>query len=161
VAVASSPPREYRMRGRVHVRGGTAGYYREGSHDLCDPRQTGQLADAAVAAMNAAADALRRDGADVSWIMVSENLAGDERAIAVELTNAPPGLRAVAERAAAVPGITGCSLRAGRPPGAEFPRFAIRSPRLRKAGPPRGCCSGGRSPSSRPTGFCFRRSSLP
>ena len=51
--VASSPERGYRMRARLHVRGDRVGFYREGTHDLCDAAATGQLAAASV---NAAAE---------------------------------------------------------------------------------------------------------
>lgn len=129
VTVEPSPPRGYRMRGRVHIRDGAAGFYREGSHDLCDPLPTGQLADETIAAMTAAADALARDGADVSWVLVSENLAGDERALAVELTNVPAvPLREAAEHAAATPAITGCSLRAADGTTATGGVPAVRDP---------------------------------
>ena len=38
-----SPEEGYRMRARLHVRGRRAGFFREGTHDLCDARQTRQL----------------------------------------------------------------------------------------------------------------------
>ena len=50
VEVASSPERGYRMRARLHVRGGRVGFYREGTHELCDAAATGQLDERAVAA---------------------------------------------------------------------------------------------------------------
>src|SRR5215213_1865213 len=37
VVVASGEERGYRMKARFHVRGGRPGFYREGTHDLCDP----------------------------------------------------------------------------------------------------------------------------
>src|SRR5437762_10610986 len=43
IDVAASPERGYRMRARCHVRGPRAGFYREGTHQLCDPAITGQL----------------------------------------------------------------------------------------------------------------------
>ena len=43
VRVAPSPEDGYRMRARLHVRGRRAGFFREGTHDLCDARQTRQL----------------------------------------------------------------------------------------------------------------------
>ena len=43
VAVASSPVDGYRMRARLHRRGTRFGFFREGTHDLCDPRASGQL----------------------------------------------------------------------------------------------------------------------
>ena len=38
------PTEGYRMRARLHVRGGRVGFYREGTHELCDAASTGQLA---------------------------------------------------------------------------------------------------------------------
>jgi 23S rRNA (uracil1939-C5)-methyltransferase len=46
VHVRASPERGYRMRARVHGRGGRIGYFREGSHEVCDAAATGQLLDA-------------------------------------------------------------------------------------------------------------------
>ena len=43
VTVAGSREDGYRMRARLHVRGSRAGFFREGTHDLCDARVTGQL----------------------------------------------------------------------------------------------------------------------
>jgi 23S rRNA (uracil1939-C5)-methyltransferase len=37
--------RGYRMRARLHVSGGRLGFFREGTHDICDPVATGQLAE--------------------------------------------------------------------------------------------------------------------
>src|SRR5262245_11824455 len=34
--VVASPEEGYRMRARLHVRGGRVGFYREGTHDICD-----------------------------------------------------------------------------------------------------------------------------
>src|ERR1700730_11087986 len=43
VRVAASADEGYRMRARLHLRGGRAGFFREGSHELCDARGTRQL----------------------------------------------------------------------------------------------------------------------
>jgi tRNA/tmRNA/rRNA uracil-C5-methylase (TrmA/RlmC/RlmD family) len=43
VQVAPSPQDGYRMRARLHVRGHQLGFFREGTHDVCDARQTRQL----------------------------------------------------------------------------------------------------------------------
>jgi 23S rRNA (uracil1939-C5)-methyltransferase len=40
VVVAASPVDGYRMRARLHVRAGRIGFFREGTHDLCDVRET-------------------------------------------------------------------------------------------------------------------------
>lgn len=102
VAVAGSPERGYRMRARFHVRDGRAGFYREGSHELCDPALTGQLADAAVAAVAATADALQEQGTAAESVELTENISGAERALAVELRSgsrtASPLLERLIER---------------------------------------------------------------
>ena len=43
VSVAASPAEGYRMRARLHYRGRRLGFIREGTHDVCDARATGQL----------------------------------------------------------------------------------------------------------------------
>ena len=73
------------MRARLRVRHGL-GFYREGSHELCDAAGTGQLRDAS---LQAAATILGRDrgtGATVSSIELAENIPADQRAILVELS---------------------------------------------------------------------------
>jgi 23S rRNA (uracil1939-C5)-methyltransferase len=47
--VVPSPERGYRSRARLHASGTRLGFYREGTHDLCDPATTGQLSDASIA----------------------------------------------------------------------------------------------------------------
>ena len=42
-AVAASPVRGYRMRARLHVRNRRIGFFREGTHEVCDARSSGQL----------------------------------------------------------------------------------------------------------------------
>ena len=41
VPVAASPEQGFRLRGRLHVRRGVVGLFRERSHRLCDARTTG------------------------------------------------------------------------------------------------------------------------
>ena len=43
VEVVASPVDGYRMRSRLHVRNGRMGFFREGSHSLCDAASTRQL----------------------------------------------------------------------------------------------------------------------
>ena len=43
VTVAASPEEGYRMRARLHARGSRLGFFREGTHDLCDAKTTRQL----------------------------------------------------------------------------------------------------------------------
>ena len=41
--VMASPDTGYRMRARLHARGGRLGFFREGTHEICDAASTGQL----------------------------------------------------------------------------------------------------------------------
>jgi 23S rRNA (uracil1939-C5)-methyltransferase len=112
--VRASPERGYRMRGRLYVQEGRAGFYREGSHSLCDAAATGLLTAAAVEAASSFADGLQSEGAPATSIEVSENLAGDERALHVELQ---PGGRieaAALDALARLHRLTGCSVRSDR-----------------------------------------------
>lgn len=112
VDVAASPEQGYRMRARFHVQGGRAGFYREGTHQLCDAGPTRQLSEAAIASVTALAAALERDTpGGVGSIAITENVAGVERAAHVELA---PGARmdaAMLERHAAAAGLLGVSAR--------------------------------------------------
>src|SRR5262249_37335308 len=46
--VTGSPEHGYRMRARLHVRGGHIGFMREGTHELCPVGPTGQMLSATV-----------------------------------------------------------------------------------------------------------------
>ena len=91
IDVAGSPEEGYRMRAMLHVHGARAGFYREGTHRLCDAAATKQLRGETVAAVERLALCLHREapGAVVS-ITITENIAGDERAAHLELA---PGAR--------------------------------------------------------------------
>src|SRR5205823_11013281 len=65
VRVIASPEEGYRMRARLHLRGRLAGFFREGTHEICDARQTRQLLPATSDALDrlvAALHSLRREG---------------------------------------------------------------------------------------------------
>ena len=86
VDVAASPEHGYRMRARLHVRNGRAGFYREGSHELCDAAGTGQLAAETLSVVARVVESLARSGAPVSSLEVAENIPADQRAVFVEVT---------------------------------------------------------------------------
>src|SRR5918997_2301405 len=74
--VAASPPYGYRMRARLHLRDGRLGFFREGTHDLCDPAVTRQLlpeTTEALRRLETALTAAARGG--ISEVEVSENRA--------------------------------------------------------------------------------------
>ena len=123
--VTGSPERGYRMRARLHVHGGRIGFYREGSHHICDAAGTGQLqpeTSAWIAAAQQALDKNRLDG--LTAFEIAENIPGDQRACHLELhggaepsaydllaeglvgLSAQRGDRAGVERIAGVPMVT-------------------------------------------------------
>lgn len=89
IAVAPSPEQGYRTRARFHIQGTRSGYYREGTHELCDAASTGQLSHEMLRAMQALTESLNRHapGAALS-IAVAGSLAGDRRAAHIELASA-------------------------------------------------------------------------
>jgi 23S rRNA (uracil1939-C5)-methyltransferase len=107
--VASSPERGYRMRARLHVKGGRAGFYREGTHDLCEAAATGQLLEESVTAAVTAARELSAAGATASSIEVADNLVGDQRAVHVTLASGTPPASALTRVIG--PGVTGISVQ--------------------------------------------------
>ncbi len=84
--VVGSPERGYRMRARLHAREGRLGFYREGSHQLCDAASTGQLLPETGAWIVAVERAIATDRlSGLAALEVAENIAGDERACHLEL----------------------------------------------------------------------------
>lgn len=110
VVVERSIEQGYRMRARLHVRDGSPGFYREGSRELCDARQTGQLLEGSVAAVEEAVAALQAQGITTISVELSENMAADQRAIHVDLRDAKPSGEAL-DRAVSAAGLTGLTAR--------------------------------------------------
>jgi 23S rRNA (uracil1939-C5)-methyltransferase len=88
VAVAPSPEDGYRMRARLHMRGEQYGFFREGTHEPCDARQTQQLLPASCDALDRLAAAIRSLGLDVREIELSENVSASDRAVCLETATA-------------------------------------------------------------------------
>jgi len=86
IAVVPSPETGYRMRARLHLRGGRVGFFLEGTHQLCDAGMTRQLLPEAARAVGELASRLAASGwaADAD-IELSENRAGDQRALHIEM----------------------------------------------------------------------------
>ncbi len=106
VRVAPSPEDGYRMRARLHVRGRRAGFFREGTHEMCDVRQTRQLLPASCDALESFVNELASLGLDtVSEIELSENVDASERALCPELRTAMDAR--MRDRLAAIDGVTG------------------------------------------------------
>ena len=86
VAVASSPEAGYRMRARLHVRGGRIGFFREASHDLCEPAQTRQLLPATIDVLDRLGAAVRSLGSGaVRAIELSENADASQRVVHLDV----------------------------------------------------------------------------
>ncbi|HJU42615.1 MAG TPA: TRAM domain-containing protein [Vicinamibacterales bacterium] len=115
VDVVASPIDGYRMRARLHVRGGRIGFFREATHSLCDARQTRQLSDAAMDAMDALQHSLSQlERSPVSEIELSENVPATERAVHLELVpDTDPSRLATVSKVAGLTGAT--SAPAGHP----------------------------------------------
>jgi len=84
VSVAASPERGYRLRARLHVRDGRAGFFREGTHSLCDAGATAQLLPASLDAVAEGVASLGERAGDCEAIAISENVAATERALHFE-----------------------------------------------------------------------------
>ncbi|HET9468121.1 MAG TPA: TRAM domain-containing protein [Vicinamibacterales bacterium] len=100
VSVMASQEAGYRMRARLHAKDGRLGFFREGTHTLCDPGQTQQLLPATMEALRRLQPVIER--AHITSCELSENIDATERAILLEL--APDGAPANVDP---IDGITG------------------------------------------------------
>jgi tRNA/tmRNA/rRNA uracil-C5-methylase (TrmA/RlmC/RlmD family) len=111
IDVAPSPERAYRMRARLHVKNVRVGFYREGTHELCDAAASGQLGADAIVAAERAVDSLASAGHAVSSVEVTENLAADQRVIHATAAAGATMTDAALDAAVAAAGLTGCTGR--------------------------------------------------
>jgi 23S rRNA (uracil1939-C5)-methyltransferase len=84
--VVPSPEHGYRMRSRLHVKGRRLGFFREGSHEICDAVTTGQLAAETgtwIAAAERLIDARRLQG--LLSVDIAESIDGTQRACHLEV----------------------------------------------------------------------------
>ena len=75
------------MRARLHVREGRWGFFREGTHTLCDARATRQLLPATCDAIDETVSRLGGSGAALWWSAksrFSENVDASERGMYFE-----------------------------------------------------------------------------
>jgi 23S rRNA (uracil1939-C5)-methyltransferase len=85
VRVAASPEDGYRMRARLHARGRRLGFFREGTHEFCEPRATRQLLQATVDVLDRLAAAVEPLAlASAVEIDLSENVDATERTLCFE-----------------------------------------------------------------------------
>ncbi|HTI39238.1 MAG TPA: TRAM domain-containing protein [Vicinamibacterales bacterium] len=110
--VEGSPETGYRMRARLHVRGGRVGFYREGTHQLCDAAPTGQLRSETIdAAVRLVGSLQARSRDSIASIAIAENLAADQRAAHLESMDAGELDESALAAAAEDAGLTGLSFR--------------------------------------------------
>jgi 23S rRNA (uracil1939-C5)-methyltransferase len=106
--IIASPVDGHRMRARLHVRNGRMGFFREGSHSLCDAGPTRQLRADTIDVIRRLESSLAGEPRPhVGDIEIAENIDASQRAIHLELLpDADPSRLAAL---AAVEGVTGAS----------------------------------------------------
>ena len=84
--VVGSPEEGYRMRARLHVHEGRLGFFREGTHELCDAGPTRQLLPETVAWVERVQQRLSAAGLrGITSLEIAENIPATERVGHVEL----------------------------------------------------------------------------
>ncbi len=107
-AVTPSPPHGYRSRYRVHFADGRLGFFREGTHEVCDAGASNQLALASLACLASLAARLDpREAAAVDAFEVMENLPNTERALNLAMREGSRPSAGFLAAVAAEPGLTG------------------------------------------------------
>lgn len=110
--VAASPVDGYRMRARLHVADGRIGFFREGTHEVCDAAPTGQLLPETVDVLRELAARVRSArAADIEGVELSENCPADGRAVHLLLRERARAVPALASERVA--GVTGMSCSGG------------------------------------------------
>ncbi len=106
--VVASPVDGYRMRARLHLRNGRIGFFREGTHSICDAAPTRQLRDDTIEVIRRLESSLAGESRQtVGDIEIAENIDASQRAIHLELLpDADPSTLAAL---AAVDGVHGAS----------------------------------------------------
>lgn len=103
-AVTASAELGYRMRARLHARNGRIGFFREGTHELCEPGPTGQLLPATIETIARFRSALGAEFFNgISTCEIAENIPADQRAILIEASRSTTAL----ERLGQIEGMTG------------------------------------------------------
>jgi 23S rRNA (uracil1939-C5)-methyltransferase len=82
--VAGSPETGYRLRARLHLRRGQVGFFRTGSHDLCEAGPTGQVLPDALEATKRIVASLASRSAECEAVVLTENVAATERVLHLE-----------------------------------------------------------------------------
>ncbi len=112
VPVRASTVDGYRMRARLHVRHGRIGFFREGTHDLCDAGATRQLRADTMDVVRQLEEVVRSmPRAAISDVELAENRDASERALHLQL--AADGDPSTLAAATHLPGVTGVSCSVG------------------------------------------------
>jgi 23S rRNA (uracil1939-C5)-methyltransferase len=86
VTVAASRRDGYRMRARLHVQRGRIGFFKEGTHTLCDPAATGQLLPATIDTIRQLEASLPPgESHGVTDVEIAETLDGGQCAVHLEV----------------------------------------------------------------------------
>ncbi len=108
--VEPSPEHGYRLRARLHVREGRAGFFRAGTHDWCDAAATGQLLPETMPAVERFLAACPDLAAFSAEILLAENVRATERVLHLVGPESRGEARAV--ETVLPPGITGVTMAA-------------------------------------------------
>src|SRR5262245_33466386 len=124
IPVAASPDEGYRMRSRLHVRSGRIGFFREGTHEMCDARSTRQLLAETCDVVDELARRLQRGNAVLGELELSENIEATDRVAHLESagsitrelwTSATEGLQLSGAMLSEVQGAARATVVAGEP----------------------------------------------
>jgi 23S rRNA (uracil1939-C5)-methyltransferase len=108
--VTPSSEHAYRLRARFHVRGGRAGWFREGTHDLCSAHGSGQIMDQALGAIDRLVSHLPASARDaVDTIELAENVPATSRVLHLTPRAGARFGRALPWHEASGPDVTGIS----------------------------------------------------
>ena len=106
IPVRESPDVGYRLRARLHVREGRAGFYRENTHTLCDAASSGQLSAETMPAVERLLEVLGDRWTSCDAILVAENVPGTDRVLHL-VPRVGAKLDDLARKFALVAGVTG------------------------------------------------------
>jgi 23S rRNA (uracil1939-C5)-methyltransferase len=115
-AVVASPVQGYRMRARVHVRNRRIGFFREGTHEVCDARSSGQLLPVTCDVVDRFESALQAGAGSAGEIEIAENVDASERVVHFDGPGELESDRSWSEPVLAGGGLTGLTV-AGQSPG--------------------------------------------
>jgi 23S rRNA (uracil1939-C5)-methyltransferase len=111
--VAGAGEHGYRLRARLHIRDRQIGFFREGTHTVCDAGPSGQLREDSLVALRAVVTALGRRADDCDAVMLAEDIAARSRVVHLEPRRGAT-LEDLDGPSLIVDGISGATASAGR-----------------------------------------------